>query len=62
MLGLTEIIIIIVIAAIILLGGKKIPEIARALGRFSGEFKKGKQEMEKELKEVTGKEETKTKK
>lgn len=33
-------------------GGKKISEFARSLGRATGEFKKGKQEVEEELKKV----------
>ena len=52
MIGLPEIIGIAIVALILIFGGKKIPEIARSLGRFTGEFKKGKMEMEKELKEV----------
>lgn len=52
MIGLPEIITIAIIAIILIFGGKKIPEIARSLGRFTGEFKKGKMEMEKEIKEV----------
>lgn len=38
--GLWQILILIVVVALIF-GAKKIPEIARALGRSSGEFKKG---------------------
>ncbi|MEG1479930.1 MAG: twin-arginine translocase TatA/TatE family subunit [Kiritimatiellia bacterium] len=38
--GLWQILIVIVIIALIF-GAKKIPEIARSLGRSSGEFKKG---------------------
>ena len=52
MIGLPEIIAIAIVAIILIFGGKKIPEIARSLGRFTGEFKKGKMEVEKELKEV----------
>ena len=46
-LGLTE---ILVIAAVILLlfGAKKIPEVARSLGRASYEFKKAKQDLIRE--------------
>jgi len=50
MLGTTEIIIILIVAGLIFFGGgKKIGEIARTLGKFSAEFKKGKGEVEKEL-------------
>ncbi len=49
-LGLPEILIIAVAIGILLFGSKKIVEIARSLGRFSGEFKKGKQDIERELK------------
>jgi sec-independent protein translocase protein TatA len=38
--GLWQFLIVILIIALIF-GAKKIPEIARALGRSSGEFKKG---------------------
>ena len=46
-LGLTE---ILVIAAVILLlfGAKKIPDVARSLGRASYEFKKAKQDLIRE--------------
>lgn len=49
-LGIPEIIIIILAIGIFFFGGKKILEISRSLGRASGEFKKGKQEIEQELK------------
>ena len=58
MLGFGEILIIILAVGIVLFGGKKIIDLARSMGRFSGEFKKGKKEIEEELKEA---EEQKTK-
>lgn len=51
-LGMTEIIIIVVVLGIIFFGGSKITELAKSAGRFSGEFKKGKAEMENELSKI----------
>ena len=51
-LGLPEIAIILILLAIFFFGGEKISELARGLGRFTGEFKKGKAEMEKEIKKA----------
>jgi len=48
----TQEIILIVLVVIILFGATKIPELARSLGRATGEFKKAKQEAELELKDV----------
>ena len=50
-LGITEIIIIAVAIGVFFFGGKKLAEWAKNLGRFTGEFKKGKKEVEKELQE-----------
>lgn len=52
MLGLGEIIIILVALTIFLFGGKKIVELGRSMGKFTGEFKKGKLEVEEELKKI----------
>ncbi len=52
MLGISEIVIILVVVLVVLFGGKKVVELARGMGRFTGEFKKGKIEMEKELEEI----------
>jgi len=46
-MGPWQIIICIVVIAL-LFGGKKIPELARSLGKAKGEFKKGLAEGEKE--------------
>jgi sec-independent protein translocase protein TatA len=51
-LGLPELVIILVAIVIFFFGGEKISEIARGLGRFTGEFKKGKEEMETEIKKA----------
>ena len=50
-LGLTEILVIFV-AILLLFGAKRIPEIARALGRASHEFKKAKDEIITETEEL----------
>ena len=51
-LGVTEIIIIVIALGVLFFGGKKVTEWARNLGRFTGEFKKGRREIEKELKKA----------
>jgi len=52
-IGGFEWVIIGIVALIVLYGGsKKIPELAKSLGRALGEFRKGKAEMEKELSAV----------
>ena len=51
MLGTPEIILI-VLVVIILFGASKIPELARSLGKATGEFKKGKQDIENELSDI----------
>lgn len=48
-----EIIIIALVVAILFFGSGKITEFAKSLGRVTGEFKKGKREVEEELKDVT---------
>jgi len=47
-----EWIVLIVLALVLIFGAKKIPELARSLGRAKMEFEKGKMEIEKELKEL----------
>jgi len=42
-------IILIVLAILLLFGGKKIPELMRGLGKGISEFKKGKEEIKKDL-------------
>ena len=51
-LGTWEIALIILVI-IILFGGKKLPELARGLGLGLREFKKAKQEIKDEVKNVT---------
>jgi sec-independent protein translocase protein TatA len=49
-IGTQEILLILVII-IIFFGASKIPELARSLGKATGEFKKAKQESELEMKD-----------
>lgn len=50
-LGITEITLILVVI-LLLFGGKRIPELARALGKASYEFKKAKETIKKETEEL----------
>ena len=52
-----ELIILIVIVIILIFGAKKIPELARSIGKAKGEFERGKREVEREIED----EETKRK-
>lgn len=47
-----EWIFIIIIAAILIFGAKKIPELAKTLGKSRMEYEKGKLEAEKEFKDL----------
>ena len=51
-LGFPELVIILMVVVVFFFGGQKISELARGLGRFTGEFKKGKAEMEKEIRKA----------
>jgi len=44
-IGPTELLVVLAII-LVLFGGKKLPDLARSLGRSMGEFKKGKEEGE----------------
>ena len=48
--SLDDWLIIAVVVAILFYGSSKIPQLAHALGRSLGEFKRGKAEVERELK------------
>ena len=50
-IGTTELLLI-VFVVIVLFGAKRIPELARALGRASAEYKKAKRAIEEEGKEL----------
>jgi len=47
MVGIGEIIIILAAIAVVFFGTKKIPELARTLERFKGEYMKGKKEVQR---------------
>ncbi len=47
--GFEWIILLIIVAIILLLGPKKIPELARGIGKAIGEFRKGRAQVEKEI-------------
>lgn len=49
-LGITEIVLILVVI-LVLFGGKKIPELARGLGKAQAEYKKAKEAIENEVKD-----------
>ena len=50
---------IIVIAGVLIFGAKKIPELAKTLGRARGDYEKGRIESEKDLKEFKEKQDSK---
>ncbi len=50
---------IIVIVAVLIFGAKKIPELAKTLGKAKGDYEKGKIESEKDLKEFKEKQDSK---
>ncbi|QHS16005.1 twin-arginine translocase TatA/TatE family subunit [haloarchaeon 3A1-DGR] len=47
---------IILLVLVLLFGANKIPKLARSTGQAMGEFKKGREEVEEELKEMQGEE------
>lgn len=51
-LGFTEIFLIIIVV-LLLFGSKRIPELARALGRAKHEFEKAKDTIKQEAQEIT---------
>ncbi len=57
--GGMEIVLIIVIIGVLIFGAKKIPELAKTLGKAKGDFEKGKIESEKDLKEFKEKKDSK---
>ena len=55
MIGGTELIILVVVIGVLLFGAKKIPQLAKTLGKAKGEYKKGEIESDKELKKIRDK-------
>ncbi len=53
-LGIPEIIVIALVFGVLFFGSGKIVEFARSLGRVGGEFKKGKQDIEAEIRAGQG--------
>ncbi len=54
--GPTELIIVLVLI-LILFGPKKLPDLSRAIGKSIGEFKRGRREVDEELKSLKEEEE-----
>ncbi len=48
--GLEIIILLVIVAIVLLMGPKKIPELARGIGKAIGEFRRGRAQIEKEIK------------
>ena len=49
--GGSEVLLILFII-LLLFGAKKLPELSRSLGKSLGEFKKGKEDLEKEIRDI----------
>ena len=50
--------IVILLVLVLLFGANKIPKLARSTGQAMGEFKKGREEIEDELEEMQGDDDT----
>ncbi|MFQ5837382.1 MAG: twin-arginine translocase TatA/TatE family subunit [Thermoplasmata archaeon] len=48
--GFEIIILLVIVAILLLIGPKKLPELARGIGKALGEFRRGRMEIEKEIK------------
>ena len=51
-MGPSELAIIALIIVVFIFGGEKLSGLARGLGRFTGEFKKGKAEVDEEINKI----------
>jgi sec-independent protein translocase protein TatA len=54
--GLEPVMILVVVVVFLLFGSKKIPDLARSFGKARGEFKKGQEETDAELKKPSERE------
>lgn len=45
-------VLVVLFVVLLLFGAKKLPELSRSLGRSLGEFKKGKEDLEREIRDV----------
>lgn len=45
-------VVLILFIILLLFGAKKLPELSRSLGKSLGEFKKGKEDLEKEIRDI----------
>lgn len=52
-LGIPEIIVIVLVFGVLFFGSGKITDFARSFGRFTGEYKKGKAEIDAELRKLS---------
>ena len=53
--GIEWIVLLVIVAVLFLFGPKKIPEMARGIGRAWGEVKRGRMEVEKDIEQLKGK-------
>lgn len=54
--GLEPVMVLLVVVVLLLFGSKKIPDLARSFGKARGEFKKGQEETDAELKKPSERE------
>ena len=52
-IGGTEWIFVVIVVVVLMFGSKKVPELARSLGKAMGEFQKGRAEFEREIRAAT---------
>jgi sec-independent protein translocase protein TatA len=48
-----EWILLLLVVVLLLFGAKKIPELARSIGKATGEFKRGQREVEREIRDAS---------